>query len=195
MWASVRARRVHGYAIEIPWLGSLILTHSLDGEVKGLKEVPPSERPPILPVFLAFRIMVGCGMLLLGVAFLGMFLRWRAKLYTARWYQYACMGSVPLGFVATLAGWTVTEVGRQPYVVYGHLLTANAVSPIAGGAVAGSIAVALVLYNVLLLSFFWYAGRLAWQGPLGALQNSIVTPSSTVVGAIGLLPNRENSPR
>jgi cytochrome d ubiquinol oxidase subunit I len=193
-WPDPKAER-NEYAIEIPWLGSLILTHSLDGEVKGLKEVPASERPPVLPVFLAFRIMVGCGILLFGVAFVGLFLRWRGKLYTTRWYQYACMASVPLGFIATLAGWTVTEVGRQPYVVYGHLLTTQAVSPIAGGAVAGSIAVALVLYNLLLLSFFWYAGRLAWQGPLGAAQIVAVIPSAAAVGAIGLLPNRGNSLR
>lgn len=183
-------RERNDYAIEIPLLGSLILTHSVNGEVKGLKEVPASERPPVLPVFLAFRVMVGCGMALLAVAFVGLFLRWRDRLFDTGWYQYACMACMPLGFIATLAGWTVTEVGRQPYVVYGYLRTADAVSPIAGGAVAGSIAVALLLYNLLLLGFFWYAGRLVWQGPLGRTPTPPIVPSAVAAGAIGLLPKR-----
>src|SRR5262249_54464897 len=132
------------YAVEIPLLGSIILTHSLNGEVKGLKEVPASERPPVLPVFFAFRIMVGCGMALLSLAFLSLYLRWRHKLFSSRWYLYACLAGTPLGFVATLAGWTVTEVGRQPYVIYGQLRTADAVSPIAGGAVFWCFGVPLI---------------------------------------------------
>lgn len=176
------------YAIEIPLLGSLILTHSLDGEVRGLKEVPPSERPPVAPVFFAFRIMVGCGMLLLAVALTSLVLRWRGRLFTARWYQVACMACVPLGFIATLAGWTVTEVGRQPYVVYGHLRTADAVSPLAGGAVLGSIIVAFLLYNLLLLSFFWYAGRMVWRGPVNGPPAHLVAHVASLAGAIGLLP-------
>jgi cytochrome d ubiquinol oxidase subunit I len=176
------------YAIEIPLLGSLILTHSLDGEVKGLKEVPPLERPPVLPVFLAFRIMVGCGMLLLCVTLLSLVLRWRRRLFTTRWYQIASMSCIPLGFIATLAGWTVTEVGRQPYVVYGHLRTADAVSPIIGGAVAGSILVAIILYNLLLLAFLWYAGRLVWCGPVNRSPVPPAVPTAALVGAVGLLP-------
>ena len=162
-WPVENAER-NDYAVEIPLLGSIILTHSLNGEVKGLKEVPPSERPPVMPVFIAFRIMVGCGLALLGLALLSLYLRWRRKLFSSRWYLFACLAGTPLGFVATLAGWTVTEVGRQPYVIYGQLRTADAVSPIAGGAVFGSLAVALVLYNLLLLGFFYYGGRLVWRG-------------------------------
>ena len=152
------------FAVEIPLLGSLILTHSVDGEVRGLKDVSPADRPPVLPVFLAFRVMVGCGMGMLLVALCGLVLRRRGRLYETRWFFHVCMASVPLGFIATLAGWTVTEVGRQPWVVYGQMRTADAVSPIASGAVAGSLAVALVLYNVLLLGFFWYGGRMAIGG-------------------------------
>ncbi|MGK6324763.1 cytochrome ubiquinol oxidase subunit I [Sphingomonas sp. DT-51] len=163
-WPDEKNERTAG-AIEIPLVGSLILTHELDGEVKGLKDFPRSERPPVLPVFFAFRIMVGCGMILLAVAWTGLWLRWRGALYDRRWFLLACMAATPLGFVATLAGWTVTEVGRQPYVIYGQLRTVDAVSPIAGGAVAGSLAIALVLYNLLLVGFLWFAGRLAWRGP------------------------------
>lgn len=152
------------YALEIPMLGSIILTHSLNGEVKGLKEVSPRERPPVLPVFLAFRIMVACGFALLGVAIFSLYLRWRSNLFTSRVFQMACIACIPFGFIATLAGWTVTEVGRQPWLVYGHLRTAEGVSPIAGGAVMSSLVVALFLYNLLLLGFFFYAGRMVWRG-------------------------------
>jgi cytochrome bd ubiquinol oxidase subunit I len=179
-WPDENAER-NDYAVEIPLLGSLILTHSLNGEVKGLKEVPASERPPVLPVFIAFRIMVGCGMALLGLALLSLYLRWRHKLFSSRWYLYACLACTPLGFVATLAGWTVTEVGRQPYVIYGQLRTADAVSPIAGGAVFGSLAVALVLYNLLLLGFFYYGGRLVWRG---FKIDTPISPIGRPVGAI-----------
>jgi cytochrome d ubiquinol oxidase subunit I len=179
-WPNENAER-NDYAIEIPLLGSLILTHSLDGEVKGLKEVPSSERPPVLPVFFAFRIMVGCGMALLGLALLSPYLRWRRKLFSSRWYLYACLAGTPLGFVATLAGWTVTEVGRQPFVIYGQLRTADAVSPIAGGAVFGSLAVALVLYNLLLLGSFYYGGRLVWRG---FKIDTPISPIGRPVGAI-----------
>lgn len=186
-WPNTSEER-NDYAIEIPLLGSLILTHSLDGEVKGLKEVPPSERPPILPVFLAFRVMVGCGFVMFAVALLGLFLRWRGRLFDCRWYQLACMACMPLGFIATLAGWVVTEVGRQPYVVYGHLRTADAVSSISGGAVASSIAIALLLYNLLLLGFLWYAAGLVWRGPSSGVPTMPVVPKASVIGVIGLLP-------
>lgn len=181
-WPNQKDAR-NDYAIEIPALGSLILTHELDGEVKGLKDVPEAERPPVLPVFYAFRIMVGCGMLLLLTAFIGLMLRWRNKLYDTSWYQYVCMASVPLGFIATLAGWVVTEVGRQPYVVYGHFLTSAAVSPVSSSAVASSLAIALVLYNLLLLSFFWYGGRLVLNG---INDDTPLAPVTRPAGASGL---------
>jgi cytochrome bd ubiquinol oxidase subunit I len=183
-WPNPDAER-NDYAIEIPLLGSIILTHSLDGEVKGLKEVPASERPPVLPVFLAFRVMVGCGVVLLGIAFAGFYLRWRGTLFRARWYHYACVACTPLGFIATLAGWTVTEVGRQPFVVYGALRTADAVSPIAGGAVFGSLTVALVLYNLLLLSFLFYGGRLVWHG---FRSQTPISPVARPAGVVGMAP-------
>jgi cytochrome d ubiquinol oxidase subunit I len=181
-WPDQKAQR-NRFEVSVPLLGSLILTHSLDGEIKGLKEVPPAEQPPVVPVFFAFRIMVGCGMAMLGLAFTGGYLRWRGRLYETRWYQIACMAGVPLGFIATLAGWTITEVGRQPYVIYGLLRTSDAVSPIASGAVLSSLGVALLLYNLLLLGFFWYGGRLVLRGP-GDLKP--VAPVGRPVGAIGL---------
>lgn len=152
-------------AVEVPVLGSLILTHSLDGEVQGLKTVPPSDQPPVIPVFFAFRIMVAVGLALLGLVVLGGWLRWRGRLFDTRLFLFLCVAAIPLGFIATLAGWTVTEVGRQPYVVYGLLRTADAVSPLRPEAVGSLLAALLILYNVLLLGFLLIAGRMAWNGP------------------------------
>jgi cytochrome d ubiquinol oxidase subunit I len=172
------------YSVEVPLLGSIILTHSLNGEVKGLKEVPPSDRPPVLPVFFGFRIMLGCAMAMLAIAALGLILRRGDRLYRARWFQYICMAGTPLGFIATVAGWTVTEVGRQPYVVYGYLRTVKAASPLATGAVASSLVIAIILYNLLLLAFFFYAGRLVLKGPAS---HAPPPPIAQPAGAQGLV--------
>lgn len=186
-WPDAKAER-NDLAVEIPLLGSLILTHDLNGEVQGLKSVPRSERPPVVPVFFAFRIMIGCAMLLLAMALAGLVLRARRRLYDMRAYQLAAMAATPLGFIATLAGWTVTEVGRQPYVVYGYLRTANAVSPIAGGAVLGSLLVALLLYNLLLLGFFYYGGRLVLRGPGGSILPIPVARRAAAVALADVVP-------
>jgi cytochrome d ubiquinol oxidase subunit I len=116
-------------AIEIPYLGSLILTHDLHGEVKGLKDFPADQRPPVAIPFFAFRAMVGCAGLMLALVLLGGWLRWRGQLYDTRLYLLACQCAIPLGFIAVIAGWFVTEVGRQPWTIYGLLRTAASVSP------------------------------------------------------------------
>jgi cytochrome bd ubiquinol oxidase subunit I len=153
------------YAIDVPALGSLILTHSWDGEVKGLKEVPPEDRPYVPLPFFAFRLMVGIGVLLLAIAVIGLYLRWRGRLYDTRWFAVVAAFSSPLSFIAILAGWTVTETGRQPYIVYGHLRTAEAAAPIAASAVRSSLVLFVLVYLVLLAAFFWYAARMVFRGP------------------------------
>ncbi len=151
--------------IAIPHLGSLILTHQWDGKVAGLDSVPPQDRPPVPYVFFAFRIMVGIWAVMLALVLAGAWLRWRGRLYDTRWFSIACAFSSPLPFLAVLSGWTVTEVGRQPYVVYGYLRTAEAISPVAPAAVLGSLVLFVVVYTVLLLAFFFYATRLVLRGP------------------------------
>jgi cytochrome d ubiquinol oxidase subunit I len=163
-WPNMVTER-NDYALDIPKLGSLILTHDLDGEVQGLKAVPPAERPYVPVVFWAFRLMVGIGFVLTAIALLGAFLRWRGRLYDTNRFSIVCAFSSPLGFIAVLSGWTVTEVGRQPYVVYGHLRTADAISPVAASAVSTSLTLFVVVYAVLLLAFFFYAARAVFQGP------------------------------
>jgi cytochrome bd-type quinol oxidase subunit 2 len=119
----------------VPYLGSLILTHSLDGEIKGLKEFKPEDRPPVAIPFFAFRIMVGIGFLMLAVVAVSWWLRYRRRLFDSPWFLSLCTAMGPLGFVAVLAGWTTTEVGRQPWTVYGMLRVLSPV-PIATALVA-----------------------------------------------------------
>jgi cytochrome d ubiquinol oxidase subunit I len=127
-WPDQAAER-NRFVVEIPVVGSLILTHSLDGEIKGLKAFPADERPPVWPVFFAFRIMVGVGTVMLCVVLAAWFLRARRRLYDSTWFLRTCEWTAPLGFVAVIAGWTTTEVGRQPWTVYGLMRTAHSVSP------------------------------------------------------------------
>jgi cytochrome bd ubiquinol oxidase subunit I len=164
-WPDMGAER-NLYEISIPHLASLYLTHSWDGEVQGLRATPPANRPYVPVVFFAFRVMVGIGILLLGLAIIGAVLRWRGRLYDARWFHYAAFAATPLGFVAVLAGWTVTETGRQPFVVYGLLRTADAASPVSSGAITSSLIGFLLIYALLFAGFLWFAARLIFKGPV-----------------------------
>ncbi|MFH1602490.1 MAG: cytochrome ubiquinol oxidase subunit I [Pseudomonadota bacterium] len=153
------------YEISIPHLGSLYLTHSWDGTVQGLKAVPPRDRPYVPVVFFAFRAMVGIALLLLVLAITGAVLRWRGRLYDTRWFQYLAVAATPLGFVGVLAGWAVTETGRQPFVVYGQLRTADAASPVVPYAIATSLAGFLIIYLMLFAGFLYFASRQVLKGP------------------------------
>lgn len=164
-WPDMEAE-TNRYSVEIPHLASLYLTHSWGGQVQGLTSVPREDRPYVPVVFFAFRLMAGIGMLLLGTALLGAWLRWRGRLYTSRRFQYLAIAVSPLGFLAVLAGWTVTEAGRQPWTVYGVLRTADSASPVAAGAVGATLLAFLAVYAALLLTFVWIATRLMLRGPV-----------------------------
>jgi len=160
-----KAERNHA-EIAIPALASIYLGHSPDAVIKGLKEAPPADRPPVAPVFFAFRIMVGIGVLMLCMAIWGVWLRWRGRLYTNPLYLNSCIAMLPAGFVAVVAGWTVTEVGRQPWVVYGLLRTRDAVSPsITGSDVLLSLALYAIVYLIVFGAGIFYMVRLARAGP------------------------------
>ncbi len=161
-----QAKETNRFAIDVPLLGSLILTHSANGEIKGLKDFPAKDRPPVAIPFFAFRIMVGIGLLMLALVAASWWLRYRRRLFDSPLFLRACMAMAPLGFVAVIAGWTTTEVGRQPWTVYGLLRTADSVPPsLTGGNVLlsllGYIAVYLIIYpaGVLVMA------RLVRQGP------------------------------
>ena len=156
------------YSIEIPYLSSLILTHELDGEVKGLKEWPKDERPPVSLVFWTFRIMVGLGVLMVITGVIAVVLYFRKKLFDTRWFQLWCMALTPAGFISVLAGWFVTEVGRQPYIVYGALRTSDTVSPVIGTNVALSLLAFIITYTFVFGAGSYYILRLIGKGPVAA---------------------------
>jgi len=155
------------YELAIPNLGSLYLTHDLDTEVQGLKDFPREDRPPVAIVYFAFRIMVGIGLLMLLVVALG-WLAWRRGDLLegrSRWLKLA-QACMPIGFIAVLAGWTTTEVGRQPWVVYGLMRTRDAVSPsLTTGDVALSLAAYVVAYAVIFGGGFILLRRMVRRGP------------------------------
>lgn len=160
------AAETNRYAIEIPVLGSLILTHSLDGTVQGLKDFPPDERPPVAIPFFAFRIMVGMGVIMLGIVALSWLLRLRGHLYETPWFQRVCEYAWPIGFIAVLAGWVTTEVGRQPWTVYGLMRTADSVSPsLAGHEVLMSLIAYMVVYLIVYPVGVLLMWRLVRRGP------------------------------
>jgi cytochrome bd ubiquinol oxidase subunit I len=153
------------YAIEIPKLSSLILTHDLNGEVKGLKEWPKDARPPVAWVFWSFRVMVGIGVLMIFTGVTAAILFLRKQLFNKRWFQLWCMAMTPSGFVAVLVGWFVTEIGRQPYIVYGVMPTAEAVSPVMGSQVALSLLAFIFSYVFVFGAGSYYILRLIGKGP------------------------------
>jgi cytochrome d ubiquinol oxidase subunit I len=153
------------YAIEIPKLSSLILTHDLDGEVKGLKEWPAEDRPPVAVVFWSFRLMVGVGMLMIATGVIAIILYFRKRLFDTRWFQYWCMALTPSGFISVLAGWFVTEVGRQPWIVQGLMRTSDATSPVAGTSIAISLTAFVIVYGFVFGAGSFYILKLIGKGP------------------------------
>jgi cytochrome d ubiquinol oxidase subunit I len=159
------------FEIAIPALGSLYLTHSLDGEVKGLKAFPREDRPPVAVVYFAFRIMVGVGILMLLIVITGWVQQRRGRLYSSPAFLRISQWAMPLGFIAVLAGWTTTEVGRQPWVVYGLMRTSQAVSPsLTAGDVALSLAVYVLSYLVIFGGGFVLLRRMVRRGPAAAAE-------------------------
>ncbi|MGH8191327.1 MAG: cytochrome ubiquinol oxidase subunit I [Rhodanobacteraceae bacterium] len=167
------------YALDIPHGGSLILTHSWSGAVQGLKSFPRDDRPPVAIPFYSFRIMVALGVLMLLIAWYGLWKWRRGTLLTSRWYQRAWIWMMPSGFIALLCGWYVAEVGRQPWVVYGLLRTAKAVSPVP----AGSVLTSLIVYVLVYISLFgfvgWYLLKMLRVGPVKAPERKRAAPTAS----------------
>jgi cytochrome d ubiquinol oxidase subunit I len=158
--------------VALPKIGSVILRHSATGRVPALADFAPDQRPPVAPVFFAFRIMVGIGVFLITLGLTGVWLWRRKKLFITRWYLRAAGFAWPLGFIAILAGWVTTESGRQPYIAYGILRTDQALSPIGAGTVATSLALFVLVYCVVFSIGIYYIRKLIRRGP----QGTAVTP-------------------
>ncbi len=163
------------FSIEIPYISSLILTHDINGEVKGLKAWPKEERPSSLILFWAFRIMSGLGALMALTGVVAAVLYYRKRLFDTTWFQYWCMALTPSGFIAVLAGWFVTEVGRQPYMVYGVIRTADSVSPVLGPHVATSLLLFIITYTFVFGAGSYYILRLIGKGPVTTAEQTYGT--------------------
>ena len=153
------------FQVAIPNLGSLILTHDLNGEVKGLDAFPKEDHPPVSVVFWSFRVMVGVGFGMLTIGLASLWLRKKGRLYTASCFHRICVIWGPSGFIAVLAGWITTEVGRQPFTVYGLLRTADSVSPVDASAVSASLLAFVLTYLCVFGAGFFYLVRLMRKSP------------------------------
>ncbi len=177
--------RTNHFEIGVPRLASLILTHRLDGEIKGLDEFR-DRHPPVAPVFFAFRIMVGVGVLMLATGWLGLWLYrrrgWRAE-RLPRWLLWGLAGMTFSGWVATVAGWYVTEIGRQPFIVYGLVRTADVASSVPAGTIAISLAMYVALYLGLIVAYVAVLKYMA-EKPEEVLHDEAVDQAATPAGAI-----------
>jgi cytochrome d ubiquinol oxidase subunit I len=164
------ASQTNRYAISIPILGSLIGSLSFDSKEVGLTDFPPRDRPPVLIPFLSFRIMVGCGLVMLLLAWVGSYLNFKQRLERSRLLLRLIFLSFPLPFIAILTGWFTAEVGRQPWTVYGVLRTADAMTPfLTTRAASISLLVFCSLYSFLFGFGIYYVHRLLRAGPVGPL--------------------------
>ncbi len=181
------------YAVEIPHLGSLILTHGWNGELKGLKEWPREDRPPAALIFWTFRIMVAIGCAMAAIGIWSAWARWRGRLHDAPWLHRAAVVMGPSGFLAVLCGWITTEVGRQPWTIYGLLRTADSVSPLAAPAVGWSLIAFIAVYFAVFGSGTFYALRLMGRSPLAGFDIEKLGPTRAagVTPAAGMDRPRE----
>lgn len=177
------------YAIEIPYLSSLILKHKWDAPLDGLDTIPEADQPPVGIVFWAFRIMVGIGFGILGLGIWGLWRRLRGRLFDDPLLHRAAVFMGPMGFVAVLAGWITTEVGRQPYTVHGLLRTSESLAPVAAPAVAASLIAFIVVYFFVFGAGTFYLLRMMnappkapvpgiKEGPLRTVAMSPVAPTN-----------------
>ncbi len=176
------------YEVSIPRIGGPILGKGWDASMEGLDTVPRSEEPPVGIVFWSFRVMVAIGMLMLAVGLWSLWSRWRGELYYDKWLHRAALVMAPSGLVAVIAGWITTEVGRQPYTIYGEMRTAESMSPLDAQAVGGSLIAFIVIYFAVFGAGIWYLLRLMSKPPEpaetpqsepGPIRTSGITPGTT----------------
>ena len=179
------------FAIAIPKASSLILKHDLNAPLAGLDTVPREEHPPVGIVFWAFRIMVGIGMLMLGIGMWSLLARAKGRLYDWPLLHRAAMVMGPSGFVAVIAGWVTTEVGRQPYTVYGLLRTVDSASPLAAPAVGASLVAFVIIYFAVFGAGTWYILKLMSHRPKSGEAGVEAEPGPTRTAGITPAPALE----
>jgi cytochrome d ubiquinol oxidase subunit I len=163
-WPDMAAETTR-YALEIPHLGSVILTHSWNNQIRGLKDFAPEDRPNSTIVFWTFRVMVGLGFLMLLLGLWGAWARWRGQLYGSKLFLRFAVLMGPAGLLAILAGWLTTEIGRQPWVVYGAMRTKDAVSNHSALELSITLVVFIVMYLTVFGTGIGYMLRLVAKGP------------------------------
>lgn len=154
------------FEISVPNLGSIILTHTLDGKVTGLKEFTPEDRPNVPIVFWSFRVMVGMGMLMVLMSLTALYLRKRHVLYETKWFHRFAFLMTPSGYIALLAGWVTTEVGRQPWLIYGLMRTKDGLSHTVSAEQVGlTLIIFVITYAIIFGCGIFYMVRMLWKGP------------------------------
>jgi cytochrome d ubiquinol oxidase subunit I len=156
------------FQVSIPGVGNMIQNVPRDEVIIGLDSYAREDQPPVAIPFFSFRIMVGLGILMIGLGLWGAFLIWRRRIFDSPWFLRFALAMGPSGFIAVLAGWMVTEVGRQPWVVYGVLRTRDAVSPVIASQVATSLLVYVSVYAVVFTAGALFILRLMAEGPVVA---------------------------
>jgi cytochrome d ubiquinol oxidase subunit I len=178
------------HVIEIPKASSLILKHNLNAPLAGLDTIPKDRQPPVAILFWSFRIMVGLGLAMLGLGLFSLVARFKKRLYDWPILLRLAVVMGPSGFVAVIAGWVTTEVGRQPYTVYGLLTTTQSASPLAAPAVGASLLAFIIVYCSVFAAGLWYLFKLMGQAPTGTEEAGEPGPirSAGTTPAMGMTP-------
>jgi len=172
-----QANQKNLFTIGTPYLGSIWLTHSLDGRVEGLKNTPRDRQPIMGWVFYGFRVMYGIAILMFGVVVASLWLRWQGRLFTSRWFLRTLVVMTPSGVVATLGGWYLAETGRQPWVIYNILRTNDAVSPVPAQVLLSTLIAFVCIYALFMAGFLIFTGRAIRKGPRVATDHAESTGS------------------
>ncbi len=152
----IETAQLNHWSVGIPHGASLINTHSWNGELTGLKSVTPEYQPRVANVFYSFRLMVMLGFMMFGLAVVALYLRIKKRLFDSRWFFKICLWTAPSGFIALWCGWITAEMGRQPWVVYHLLKTADAVSSVSLRNILISFALIVIVYGVIFGYFYFY---------------------------------------
>jgi cytochrome d ubiquinol oxidase subunit I len=191
-WPNDAKQRME-YAVGIPKLGSLLVKRDLNAPLAGLDTISRDDQPPAVIIFWTFRIMVGIGFLMLGLGLWSLWARWRGRLYDWPLLHRAAVLMAPAGFVAVIAGWVTTEVGRQPFTVYGLMRTADSVSPLAAPAVGASLIAFVLVYAAVFGVGFWYILKLMQVAP-HAHETSVEDQERAPLRSAGITPGPAQRP-